>query len=305
MENDKSMQPIELNAFKITNIAEQLFNFLSQSVSTDKQIGFSGIPRLDSACPTLFNAGKLIVFGGRPQSGKTLLLNTMLAHRAAQKQGALIYFTTQCNPARIVMSLLVGPRTDYWFKQGKLTEEDHDFLNSELNKLAQVPLFIVPVYSNPINTISETVTLVAETCGKIDSIWIDSYSELREQLTKVLSVTEQSEMLNAFKRIAKAHSCPFVVTANLSRNIEYRSSFYPKLYDLEGDGELENIADEVLLLYREKLYYPKRTKNDDITIFSKKTESLQSVVFKIDLATLMKDFKTTTTKEYFGRSKTS
>ena len=49
---------------------------------------------------------------------------------------------------------------------------------------------------------------------------------------------------------------PLLACAQFNRNLDGRSDKRPSLTDLRDSGELENVADSVLGLYREEMHHP-------------------------------------------------
>jgi replicative DNA helicase len=65
-------------------------------------------------------------------------------------------------------------------------------------------------------------------------------------------VQEVSEISRGLKALAKELSVPVIALSQLSRQPEMRESKEPRLSDLRESGELEQSADLVLMLWREK-----------------------------------------------------
>lgn len=64
----------------------------------------------------------------------------------------------------------------------------------------------------------------------------------------------------AFKRIAKKFNTRCLVAAQLNRGLEGQTDRRPDLKDLRDSGEIEENADNVIALYREKYYDPRSDK---------------------------------------------
>lgn len=57
-----------------------------------------------------------------------------------------------------------------------------------------------------------------------------------------------------FKNIAKENNCIIYIVSQLSRTIEHRCDKQPLLFDLRESGDIENISDVVMLIYRDEYY---------------------------------------------------
>jgi len=54
-----------------------------------------------------------------------------------------------------------------------------------------------------------------------------------------------------FKAMANKHEIPVILISQLNREVEKRADMRPKLADLRGSGSIEQVADVVLMLWRE------------------------------------------------------
>ncbi len=64
------------------------------------------------------------------------------------------------------------------------------------------------------------------------------------------------------KNLSRQFCCPVVALSQLSRANERRTSKKPELSDLRDSGAIEQDADIVILLHREKYYYPDSDKGN-------------------------------------------
>jgi len=79
------------------------------------------------------------------------------------------------------------------------------------------------------------------------------YLQLMDSNNKIASIVQQvSEMSRGLKILARELNVPILALSQLSRAVEQRIPPIPKLSDLRESGSLEQDADVVLFIYREK-----------------------------------------------------
>lgn len=84
-----------------------------------------------------------------------------------------------------------------------------------------------------------------------------------------LQVTEISRDL---KNLAKDFNCPVVCLAQLNRGVENRSDKRPLMSDIRESGSVEQDADVIMFLYREK-YYDKESNDDTLEVIVAKARN--------------------------------
>ncbi|WP_456276521.1 DnaB-like helicase C-terminal domain-containing protein [Bacillus sp. AK128] len=84
-----------------------------------------------------------------------------------------------------------------------------------------------------------------------------------------LQVTEISKSL---KTMAKDFECPVICLAQLNRSVETRANKRPMMSDIRESGSVEQDADVILFLYREK-YYDKDSDDSALEIIVSKNRN--------------------------------
>src|SRR5437016_13942952 len=73
---------------------------------------------------------------------------------------------------------------------------------------------------------------------------------------------EISEIARSLKSLAKELDIPLIAVSQLSRAVEMTGTRRPMLSHLRESGELEQVADLVLFIYREDYYNPETEKKN-------------------------------------------
>lgn len=107
--------------------------------------------------------------------------------------------------------------------------------------------------------ISELENLIEQN-QELKFVAIDYIQLLRNEKEFTSALDKYNDTLERIKVLAKKYNLVILLLSQLSRNVEYREYKKPRIIDLKQSGNLEDISDVVLFLYRDS-YYDKETKN--------------------------------------------
>ena len=139
-------------------------------------------------------------------------------------------------------------------KDGKLSDDDYTALGNASGRLFDLPLYISD--SSSVNILEiKAVARRLKAEGKLDFMLIDYLQLINpSEGSKKSREQEISEISRSLKIIAKELNIPILTLSQLSRNVESRVDKRPILSDLRESGAIEQDADMVMFLYREKYY---------------------------------------------------
>lgn len=147
------------------------------------------------------------------------------------------------------------------FKAGNLSDERLRRLSAELD--AAYGRDTLWLDSEP----EQTTEQMAAACeglkaklGRLDLVLVDHARHVKAKADN--EVHRMGKVTWGLKVLAKRLNCAVIVAAQLSRAVEGQSDPRPDLKDLRDSGEIEENADNVIGLYREKYYKPQ---TEDIT----------------------------------------
>ncbi len=214
----------------------------------------TGFPDLD-AMTTGLQKSDLIILAARPSIGKTSFALNIAEHAAVKEGKTVGIFQLEMSKEQLVLRLLssVADIDSQRLRTGFLEEMDFTRLAPAMNTLSEAPIFID---DTPNITTMELRTkarrLQAET--GLDLLIVD-YLQLMQssiQSRDANRVQEVAEISRGLKALARELQVPLIALSQLSRQAEMRESREPRLSDLRESGSIEQDADLVMFLWREK-----------------------------------------------------
>jgi replicative DNA helicase len=214
----------------------------------------TGFADLDTLT-TGFQRSDLIVVAARPSVGKTSFALNIAEHAAVRDKKSVGVFSLEMSKEQLVLRLLssVANIDSQRLRSGFLEELDFARIAPAMNALSEAPIYIddTPNIST-MELRTKARRLQAE--SGLDLVVVD-YLQLMQAATSSRDsnrVQEVSEISRGLKALARELSVPVVALSQLSRQPEMRESKEPRLSDLRESGAIEQDADLVVFLWREK-----------------------------------------------------
>ncbi|MFA6410883.1 MAG: DnaB-like helicase C-terminal domain-containing protein, partial [Candidatus Buchananbacteria bacterium] len=134
--------------------------------------------------------------------------------------------------------------------------ENDDFsrINHAMGLLSEAKIYIDDSASAGVMEIRTKARRLQSEHG-LDLIVIDYLQLMEGRSNKENRVQEVSDISRNLKAIARELNVPVLALSQLSRGVESRDSHVPRLADLRESGSIEQDADVVLFIYREKMYH--------------------------------------------------
>ena len=203
----------------------------------------------------------LIILAARPSAGKTAM--AMNIARNAAKAGVPVgIFSLEMAAEQLVQRMVaLEARIDaHTLGTGYFSEEDWPTITESMAVLSELPIFIDDSASSTVMEIrSKARRLKAE--QDVGLIVID-YLQLMQGRGLENRVQEVSEISRALKGLARELVIPVLTVSQLSRAVESRTDHMPILSDLRESGSIEQDADVVIFIHRDKMYNENTAKGD-------------------------------------------
>lgn len=201
--------------------------------------------------------GALYVLGGRPAIGKTAFAFSVI-HNLSVKHGKKVFYVSLDNSYQRIVARMIQTETGINIErrgEKTLNESKEQILNEAIGRLERAPII---VEDNPAITIEELGKLLQEKTElqDIDLIVVDYLQLIGSELPFQTRQEEVSYVCLQLKQMSKELNVPILVLSALSRAVEQRPDHRPMLSDLRDSGSIEQYADVVMFLYRDRYYMP-------------------------------------------------
>jgi replicative DNA helicase len=216
----------------------------------------TGFERLDEMTAG-FQPGELVIIAARPSLGKTALALNIAANAATKDNKVVGLFSLEMSKEALVTRLLCSEaRIDsHRFRTG-FVSRDHESqeygrMTRALGRLANAPIYIDDTPALSIMQIRAKARRLKAEKG-LDLMIVD-YLQLITGHGRFENRTQEVSFISrSLKSIAKELHVPVVALSQLSRAPEQRPGQKPILSDLRESGSIEQDADVVIFIFREK-----------------------------------------------------
>ncbi|MEK5442469.1 DnaB-like helicase C-terminal domain-containing protein [Fredinandcohnia sp. FSL W7-1320] len=236
----------------------------------------SGIRKLDEMTGG-FQDGEVTILAARPSMGKTDVM-LHFAKEAGWAGYLPIVFSLEM-PEKLITTRLIASTGGY--NRLKMRDPQKLLSQSQKDRWADIIGYLnetnIQIFDGAGQTVSEmrakTRKMLHQFPNMKPIIFIDYLTLIHSSElyggNAHLQVTEISRNL---KTLAKDFNCPVICLAQLNRSVETRAEKRPMMSDIRESGSIEQDADVILFLYREK-YYDKETDNPFLEIIVSKNRN--------------------------------
>ncbi len=200
----------------------------------------------------------LIILAARPSVGKSSFAFEIARHVAIEESKSVAIFSLEMPGVQIIERLLAQQiGVGLWeLRMGRLTDDAYARFADGAGKLSEAKIFVDETPGLNIMQLRSKARKLKIEEG-LDFIVID-YLQLMQGTTQRVDnrVNEVSEISRSLKILARELNVPIMALSQLNRAVESRNDHIPQLSDLRESGSIEQDADLVIFLSREKLHNP-------------------------------------------------
>ncbi len=215
---------------------------------------FTGIPTGFAQLDTMtsgFQNSELIIIGARPSIGKTALALSMIQNIACEKRIPCGFFSLEMPYESIGMRLLAQEARVpmHKIRSGMLKVDDVKKIQDAAGRWFEAPLYTVDTPNMQLIDLRAVARRMVKNNG-VKIIFID-YIGLISTDDPTAPVYEQVSLISkSLKALARELQIPVVALCQVSRDAEGEA---PNLAQLRGSGSIEQDADVVMFLHRNRL----------------------------------------------------
>jgi len=221
----------------------------------------TGLKAVDMILGGLHKSDLLIV-AARPGVGKSSFALEIARHAAVEDGRSVGIFSLEMPANQLIKRILASQsNVSLWdIRQAQLTDAAYARMAEAYDSVSKAKIFID---DNPSLTVmqlrSKARKLMLE--HGLDLLIIDYLQLMQGSTSKVENrVQEITEISRSLKILARELNIPVIALAQLNRSVESRTDRVPQLSDLRDSGSIEQDADVVMFLSREKQFNPESTK---------------------------------------------
>jgi replicative DNA helicase len=198
-----------------------------------------------------FQNSEFIVIGARPSVGKTAFALSMAANMTIRNKVPVGFFTLEMSRLAI-MQRLVGSEArinSEKLRSGMLKPSDFHNLTEAASLIYEAPLYIQDTSDIRLLDLRAQARRAKSQFG-IEIIFVDYLTLVRPENSEIPRHEQIAEISRSLKSLARELEIPVVALSQVRRETEGK---HPTLADLRESGSIEQDADVVIFLHRERI----------------------------------------------------
>jgi replicative DNA helicase len=200
-----------------------------------------------------FQPSELIIIGARPSMGKTALALTMAANISIHNKGRRIpvaFFTLEMSDMALMQRLISAEANieSGKIRSGLLKPSDFHSLMEAAGRIYDAPLYIVDMPNMKLLDLRAQARRL-RVQQKVEIIFIDYLTLISSDNYQIPRHEQIAEVSRSLKSLARELNIPIVALSQVRRDAEGKQ---PNLSDIRESGSIEQDADVVMFLHRQR-----------------------------------------------------
>lgn len=240
------------NVQHVQNLIGPLIENIEKVYKNKKEL--VGIPSGLTSLDTMtygFQNSEMIIIGARPSMGKTALALSMIQHIAIEKKIPTAFFSLEMSNVQVMQRLLSQESrlSGEKIRTGALKLEHFQRLQDAAGRIYVSPLWIDDTPNMKLLELRSTARRLRAQ-NKVEIIFIDYIGLIQNENTNIPRHEQIGEVSRSLKSLARELKIPIVVLSQVGRQSEGNK---PTLADLRDSGSIEQDADVIMFLHRERV----------------------------------------------------
>jgi replicative DNA helicase len=198
------------------------------------------------------HGGDMIVVAARPSIGKSVLAEHIADNWAFESEHPVMFVSIEMSLGQLMDRAVSrwGGIPSSHIVRGILTDEEDHKVDITLEARKAVNLWYVDNPYATTDTVRGAAAEISMQAGGLRGIIIDYLQLLKDRGDN--DNQRIGHVSRNLKALAREYDCPVLVLSQLNRQSEYRDDPHPRLSDIRDSGAVEQDADVVLGLYRDR-----------------------------------------------------
>ena len=238
----------------------------------------TGVPTGFKDVDHVFNGlqkSDLILVAARPAMGKTAFTLNIAQNVTMLYDKTVAFFSLEMGKEQLVgriLSSVAGVSSEKLRRAYNMDPTDWEKVIAAADRMSKSKLFIDDTPGLTVQDMRSKLRRLKVEHG-LDLVIVDYIQLMQGRNSGKGSENRQqevSEISRNLKLIAREFNVPLIALSQLSRSVESRPDKRPVLSDLRESGSLEQDADIVIFLYRDKYYDENSEKKDNAEVLIRK-----------------------------------
>ena len=237
----------------------------------------TGVPTGFKDVDHVFNGlqkSDLILVAARPAMGKTAFTLNIAQNVTMLYDKTVAFFSLEMGKEQLVARILssVAGVSSEKLRRANMDPTDWEKVIAAADRMSKSKLFIDDTPGLTVQDMRSKLRRLKVEHG-LDLVIVDYIQLMQGRNSGKGSENRQqevSEISRNLKLIAREFNVPLIALSQLSRGVESRPDKRPVLSDLRESGSLEQDADIVIFLYRDKYYDENSEKGDNAEVLIRK-----------------------------------